>query len=54
MLCFANNTIETINHVKTIRRHWYDDNKWVDKTKPPEDALDWTILRSYNSDSAEE
>jgi len=40
--------------MKTIRRCWYDDDKWVDKTKLPKDASDWIILRSYNSDSAEE
>jgi len=54
LLHFANNTGETISHVKTICRYWYDDDKWVDKTKLPEDASDWTISQSYNSDSAEE
>ncbi|CAG8616916.1 3643_t:CDS:2 [Funneliformis caledonium] len=27
----------------------YDDNKWIDKSKPPEDASKWAISQSYRT-----
>ncbi|GET58354.1 hypothetical protein GLOIN_2v1879967 [Rhizophagus irregularis DAOM 181602=DAOM 197198] len=38
-----------ISHVKVFHRRWYEDKKWCDNFKPPEDAPEWTISRSYNN-----
>ncbi len=45
---------EKINHVKVGRRRWYDDAKWKDNTKPPEDAPEWSVSQSYNPNEENE
>ncbi|CAG8768231.1 7517_t:CDS:2, partial [Funneliformis caledonium] len=36
-------------HIKISRRHWYDDNKWINKSKPPEDASKWAISQYFHT-----
>src|SRR5260363_123454 len=40
---------EKISHVKCSRKRWYSDAKWADKSKPPLEALVWSISVSYHS-----
>ncbi|CAG8769286.1 1911_t:CDS:1, partial [Funneliformis caledonium] len=40
---------ENVSHIKISRHRWYDDNKWIDKSKPPEDVPKWAISQSYRT-----
>ncbi|CAB4431075.1 unnamed protein product [Rhizophagus irregularis] len=49
LLRLSDSVGEKISHVKVFRCHWYEDKKWCDNSKPPEDAPEWTISRSYDN-----
>ncbi|CAB4441974.1 unnamed protein product [Rhizophagus irregularis] len=49
LLRLSDSVGEKISHVKVFRRRWYEDKKWCDNSKPPEDAPEWTISRSYDN-----
>ncbi|CAG8707071.1 14112_t:CDS:2, partial [Ambispora leptoticha] len=42
-----------IAKVKCIRKRWYNDQRWVDKSTPPDDAPAWTISSSYHPENIE-
>ncbi|UZN99467.1 uncharacterized protein OCT59_000737 [Rhizophagus irregularis] len=50
LLRLADRVGEKISHVKLSRHRWYDDKTWIDESKPPEGAPDWSISQSYGSD----
>lgn len=45
---------ENISHVKLSRHRWYEDGKWFDESKPPEDSPDWSISQSYIPDQSDD
>ena len=39
-------------HIKCDRKRWYNDARWVDNSKPPEEAPLWSISTTYQSSSS--
>ncbi|CAB4431624.1 unnamed protein product [Rhizophagus irregularis] len=51
LLRYANEVGETIQNIKMMRKRWYNDQTYVENnSKPPLNALKWTISTSYHTE----
>ncbi|CAG8710709.1 15055_t:CDS:2 [Rhizophagus irregularis] len=41
---------EATQNLKIVRKRWYDDQMYIDNSKPPRNAPEWAISSSYQSE----
>ncbi|CAB4415316.1 unnamed protein product [Rhizophagus irregularis] len=50
LLRYADETGEKIQNIKKSRKRWYNDNLYIENSKPPSDASEWTISTTYQAE----
>ncbi|CAB4445394.1 unnamed protein product [Rhizophagus irregularis] len=50
LLRCADEVGEATQNLKIVRKRWYDDQMYIDNSKPPRNAPEWVISSSYQSE----